>query len=168
MSEAESSTHLPEEGLVEVWGDVVSERHVKVSVLLGAGLAVPTFLLAHRGFGAAMDNQDLAKTFAMLAGLAACLVAALISARLFEPKRIVSERTLDREQQIEAALDLARQPLGMGRLADLDDEGREELRRIGLYEVFEEAERRLAIEEGAQAGETEAVDGSSTGAGGAR
>lgn len=167
MSEVVSSTPSTEEGLVEVWGDVVSERHVKIAVLLGAGLAVPTFLLAHRGFAGAMDNQDLAKTFAMLAGLAACLVAALISARLFEPKRIVSERTLDREQQIDAALDLARQPLGMGRLADLDDEGRDELRRIGLYEVFEEAERRLAAGEGSRDGQTDIADGATT-PGGAR
>ncbi|UGU34414.1 hypothetical protein LT350_16520 [Mycolicibacterium smegmatis] len=153
MSQTPPAAPQAESGLVEVWGDTVNERHVIVAVLLGASLAVPTFLLAHRGFAAAMDNQDLAKTYAMLAGLGACLVSAIISARLFEPKRIVTEQALDREQQIAAALDLARQPLGMGRLADLDEAGRDELRRLGLYEVFAEAERRLADE---QAGGTDA------------
>ncbi|MDF1706147.1 MAG: hypothetical protein P1U38_15365 [Aeromicrobium sp.] len=144
-----------EQGLVEVWGDTVSEKHVKISVLLGAGLAVPSFLVAKSAFSAGMENQDLARTYAMLAGLAACLVAAVISARLFEPKRIVTEQTLDREQQVQAALDLARQPLGMGRLDELDDAGRDELRKLGLYEVFEEAERRLEAEKrGGQEGLT--------------
>lgn len=154
----------PEAGLVEVWGDTVNETHVKISVLLGAGLAVPTFLVAREVLSATMENQDLAKTYAMLAGLLACLVAAIVSARLFEPKRIVSEQTLDREQQIEAALDIARQPLGMGRLSDLDDAGREELRRLGLDEVFEEAERRLAAQTAVDEQQIDQIDVAGPGA----
>lgn len=131
--------------LVEVWGDTVDERHVKIAVGLSVLLAVPSFLGARALFTATMDNQDLARTYAMLAGLAACLLAAVISARFFKPKRIVTERQLDPEEQIAAAMDLAQLPLGLGTLASLSESEQAEMRRLGLYDVFAEAERRLAL-----------------------
>lgn len=130
--------------LVEVWGDTVDERHVKIAVALSVLLAVPSFLGARALFTATMDNQDLARTYAMLAGLAACLLAAVISARFFKPKRIVTERQLEPEEQIAAAMELAQLPLGLGTLASLSEAEQEEMRRLGLYDVFAEAERRLA------------------------
>ena len=130
--------------LVEVWGDTVDERHVKIAVALGVVLSVPSFLGAKELFASVMDNQDLAKTYAMLTGLAACLVAAVISARLFEPKRVVTERQLDPEEQIAAAMELAQLPLGLGTLDSLSPAEQDEMRRLGLYDVFAEVERRLA------------------------
>lgn len=132
--------------LVEVWGDTVDERHVKIAVALGVLLSVPTFLGARELFTATMDNQDLARTYSMLAGLAACLLSAVISARLFEPKRIVTERQLDPEEQIATAMELAQLPLGLGTLESLSEAEREEMRRLGLYDLFAEAERRLALQ----------------------
>jgi hypothetical protein len=132
--------------LVEVWGDTVDERHVKIAVALGVLLAVPSFLGAREIFTATMENQDLARTYAMLAGLASCLVSAVISARFFKPKRIVTERQLDPEEQIAAAMELAQLPLGLGTLASLSQAEQDEMRRLGLYDVFAEAERRLALQ----------------------
>ena len=132
--------------LVEVWGDTVDERHVKMAVALSVLLAVPSFLGARALFTATMANQDLARTYAMLAGLAACLLAALVSAKFFKPKRIVTERQLDPEEQIAAAMDLGQLPLGLGTLSSLSEAEQAEMRRLGLYDVFAEAERRLALE----------------------
>lgn len=143
--------------LVEVWGDTVDERHVKIAVALGVLLSVPTFLGARELFTSTMENQDLARTYAMLSGLAACLVSAIISARFFEPKRIVTERQLDPEEQIAAAMELAQLPLGLGTLDSLSDDEQDEMRRLGLYDVFAEAERRLAAQD-----EAEPVDRPST------
>jgi hypothetical protein len=83
----------------------------------------------------------------MLAGLFSCLVAALISAKFFKPKRIVTERQLDPEEQIAAAMDLAQLPLGLGTLSSLSEAEQAEMRRLGLYDVFAEAERRLALQD---------------------
>ena len=141
---AEGSTD--DSRLVEVWGDTVDERHVKIAVALSVLLAVPSFLGARALLSATMANQDLARTYAMLAGLGACLVAAVISAKLFKPKRVVTERQLDPEEQIAAAMDLAQLPLGLGTLSSLTDAERDEMRRLGLYDVFAEAERRLAAQ----------------------
>lgn len=140
-SEQTDDTHL-----VEVWGDTVDERHVKIAVALSVLLAVPSFLGARTLLTATMANQDLARTYAMLAGLFACLLAAVISAKLFKPKRIVTERQLDPEEQIAAAMDLAQLPLGLGTLSSLSEAEQAEMRRLGLYDVFAEAERRLALQ----------------------
>lgn len=139
--------------LVEVWGDTVDERHVKIAVALSVVLAVPSYLGAKELFTHTMDNQDLAHTYAMLSGLFACLVSAIISARFFKPKRVVTERQLDPEEQIAAATELAQMPLGLGRLEDLTPAEQEEMRRLGLYDVFAEVERRLTEppEDGASA-----------------
>jgi hypothetical protein len=141
---AEGSTD--DSRLVEVWGDTVDERHVKIAVALSVLLAVPSFLGARALLSATMENQDLARTYAMLAGLFSCLVAALISAKFFKPKRIVTERQLDPEEQIAAAMDLAQLPLGLGTLSSLSEAEQAEMRRLGLYDVFAEAERRLALQ----------------------
>ncbi|MDF2825634.1 MAG: hypothetical protein K0R68_3042 [Mycobacterium sp.] len=132
--------------LVEVWGDTVDERHVKLAVALSVLLAVPSFLGARALLTATMENQDLARTYAMLAGLFACLLAAVISAKFFKPKRIVTERQLDPEEQIAAAMELAQLPLGLGTLSSLSEAEQDEMRRLGLYDVFAEAERRLALQ----------------------
>lgn len=149
MTEATTHPESPphdDSRLVEVWGDTVDERHVKMAVGLGVLLAVPAFLGGRELFTSTMENQDLARTYAMLTGLAACLLSAIISARLFEPKRIVTERQLDPEEQIAAAMELAQLPLGLGTLASLSEAEQEDMRHLGLYDVFAEAERRLALQ----------------------
>ncbi len=156
MTEATTRPEAPPDDsrLVEVWGDTVDERHVKIAVALGVVLAVPAFLGGKELFTSTMENQDLARTYAMLTGLAACLLSAIVSARFFKPKRVVTERQLDPEEQIAAAMELAQLPLGLGALADLSDAERDEMRRLGLYDVFEEAERRLAASDGQPAATT--------------
>ncbi|GAB3568762.1 hypothetical protein GCM10027445_19380 [Amycolatopsis endophytica] len=129
-----------EKRLAEVWGDVVDERSVKIAVLLGIAVAVPSFLVARAAFGAGVDNQDLARTYAMVVGLAACLVAGGIAAKLFKPQRIVTERGVDPEDQRRVLRELG-EAHGIGTLADLSARERDELRRLGLEEVFLDAEK---------------------------
>lgn len=125
--------------LVEVWGDVVDERSVKIAVLLGIIGAVPSFLSAELLFGSVVENQDLARTYAMVTGLAACLVVGGIAAKLFAPQRIVTERGIDPEDQRRVLRELS-EAGGIGSLADLSPREREELRRQGLEELFLDAE----------------------------
>ncbi|GAA5064604.1 hypothetical protein [Nocardia callitridis] len=146
VSQVEPAAPETEGQLVEVWGDTVDERHVKIAVLLGVVVSAPSFLLAQSVFTATMDNRDLARTYAMLVGLAACLVVAVVCARLFPPKRIVTERAIVPEEQMATVMELARQPGGIGELASLSEAERDEMKRLGLYDLFAEAERRISTE----------------------
>lgn len=147
---ADAGADRADERLVEVWGDVVDERHVVRAVLLGCVLAVPSFYAALEVFSRSMENQDLARTYAMLVGLAACLVAGAIVARRYEPKRTVVEGTLDPADQREAIAELAAEPGGLGRVEDLTASERQELADLGLLELFLEQERRSAEPESAR------------------
>lgn len=139
-------TGEPSEGgrqLVEVWGDVVDERGVKVAVLLGIAVAVPAFLLAEAGFSAAVSNQDLSRTYAMVVGIVACLGVGAVVARLYKPQRVITEIGVDAEEQRRILRELS-EAGGLGSLESLSPRERAELRRQGLEELFLEAEKEFA------------------------
>jgi hypothetical protein len=128
--------------LIEVWGDTVDTKHVSISIALGAGIASPTFLLGRRFFQATVEDQTLAQSYALLLGLAACLVAAFIAARLFKPKRLVRETAATTETRREALESIVAEGGEWTDPADLDPEVQNELRQLGLYDVLAQAHAR--------------------------
>lgn len=125
--------------LIEVWGDTVDTKHLGASIALGAGIATPTFLLARRLFRAKVEDQTLAQSYALLLGLGACLVAAFIAARLFKPKRVVTQTAATAESRREALDAIAAGGAEWTDPADLSVEVRDELRQLGLYDVLKQA-----------------------------
>ncbi len=79
--------------LTEVWGDTVALRELLISAILGVVLTM-TFFLVGRSvlLGMGTIETSLAKGYSLLAGIAGCLLSAVISARLFKPKRVIEER----------------------------------------------------------------------------
>ena len=77
--------------LAEVWGDVVDLRHLAGAVLIGAGVSLGFYLVADRLFATAVDSVEVGRSYAMLVGLLACVAGGAISARLFPPKRVMTE-----------------------------------------------------------------------------
>ncbi|TQL68568.1 hypothetical protein FB381_2459 [Nocardioides albertanoniae] len=137
--------------LIEVWGDTVDTKHLSASIALGAGIATPTFLLGRKFFRATVEDQTLAQSYALLLGLAACLVAAFIAARLFKPKRIVTQSAATAESRREALAAIAADGGEWTDPADLSVEARDELRQLGLYDVLVQA--HLDAEPGAGTGD---------------
>ena len=125
--------------LIEVWGDTVDTKHLSISIALGVGIASPTFLLGRRFFKATVEDQTLAQSYALLLGLAACLLAAFIAARLFKPKRIVSQTEATTDTRREALEAIAADGGEWTDPAELPDEVLEELRQLGLYDVLVDA-----------------------------
>lgn len=137
---------------LEVWGDTVDSRHMALSVALGAGIAAPTFLLARWVFSRTVDDQTLAGSYALLLGLAGCVLAAVVAARLFPPKRVVRESSATLESRQEALDSIAAQGGEWTDPAGLAPQVQQELRQLGLYEVLVEAHeqsRARSAEDGA-------------------
>jgi hypothetical protein len=126
-------------GLIEVWGDTVDTKHVSISIALGVGIASPTFLLGRKLFEATVDDQTLAQSYALLLGLAACLVAAVIAARLFKPKRVVRQTDATTDSRREALERIAADGGEWTDPAELPAEVQDELRRLELYDVLAQA-----------------------------
>ncbi|APE46630.1 MULTISPECIES: hypothetical protein [Delftia] len=124
--------------LAEVWGDTVDLRHLAWAIAIGTGISVLGFYLASRWLATVVESRQLAHAYAMLAGLAGCVIAGVICARAFPPKREVTEldTSNDPEWRREVLEELARQPGGLGTVQDLPPAVVQELKELKLYELF--------------------------------
>ncbi|MCG5262236.1 hypothetical protein EM868_11240 [Cupriavidus gilardii] len=150
--------------LVEVWGDTANPRHLACAIVIGGALSLAAFAFASRILTELVRTPELARAYAMLAGLAGCVLAGFICACLFKPKRVVTEDTLSdpasdtagaaREQALDR---LAEESGGLGTMADLPAATVQELRELQLYELFAARERRAMAASKAEAAIPEAA-----------
>lgn len=133
--------------LAEVWGDVVSRRHLARSIIIGGAVSLVFFGVGLAVLAPLAETPQIGRALAMLMGIVGCLTGGAICARMFAPKRILSEDleagTVDWQQQV---LDQIEAEGGsIGDMADLRPEVIEEMRETGLYEVFRDRERRNPV-----------------------
>lgn len=134
--------------LAEVWGDVVSRRHLARAIVIGGVVSLAFYGLGLRFVAPMAETPQVGRALAMLLGILGCLTAGAICARLFAPKRILSEEmgagTAKWQQQV---LDQIEAEGGtIGDLADLRPEVVEELRETGLYDIFRDRASRIGKE----------------------
>ena len=127
----------PGRQLVEVWGDTADTRHLAWAILLGIGISLAGFFAASRVLASQVASPDLARAYAMLAGLGGCLLAGLVCAALFKPKRVVVEgHAADPYWREEVLRQLAEQTGDLGSVADLPPEVVAEMQELEIYELF--------------------------------
>ncbi|MGO4157420.1 hypothetical protein [Cupriavidus sp. YAF13] len=137
--------------LVEVWGDTADTRHLAWSIAIGAVVSLTGFLLASRVLNGLVKTPELARAYAMLAGLAGCLLAGVICACLFRPKREVIEGEAADPTWREEVLDkLAEEAGGLGAIADLPASVVQELKELQLFALFAARERRNGVPQPAE------------------
>ncbi|SAK49114.1 hypothetical protein AWB77_01101 [Caballeronia fortuita] len=144
------SAETTEYRLVEIWGDTVDTRHLAWSVVLGIGISYGAFAVANRVLAAYVPDAAMARAYAMLVGLAGCLIAGAVCAKLFKPKREVVEEAHGAAGREEVLKQLANEAGGIGRVADLPPSVVAEMKELGLYELFAEYEQRDEKREGAR------------------
>lgn len=120
--------------LLEIWGDTVDSRHTVGAIALGVGIATPLYLGADLFFARVSEDPSLAHSYALLTGLAGCLVAGFIGALLFPPKRVVTEQESTDEGRAEVmdAIEAEYGPLGDP--TELPGPVQEEIRALGLHD----------------------------------
>lgn len=127
--------------LVEVWGDTADTGHLAWSIVIGAVVSLGGFLAAARVLNGLVSSPELARAYAMLAGLAGCLLAGAICAVLFHPKReVVEGEPADPSWREEVLASLAAEPGGIGNTADLPEAAARELRELQLFDLFASSE----------------------------
>ncbi|KVF25218.1 hypothetical protein WJ07_12360 [Burkholderia vietnamiensis] len=129
---------------VEVWGDTVDFRHLGWSIALGIGISTAAFFAGKSAISSYVADAAIARAYAMLVGLAGCLVAGAICARLFEPKRHVVEQTSDESERICVLEQLAAEYGGLGCIDDLSSAAHAELSELGLLDLFAAQEKAAA------------------------
>ncbi|NKY35568.1 hypothetical protein HGA13_21200 [Nocardia speluncae] len=126
---------------LEVWGDTVVGRHLAFSVAIGIGVSLSALLLSNWAFSSFVTNESLADAYALLVGIAGCVVAGVICGRMFRPKRIVVTDASEDAAVGEVIAALREERQGLGSLDDLPDHTRRELDDLGLRPRFAAAER---------------------------
>lgn len=147
MRRASPSSAPPLEGhLVEIWNDTADTRHLGWAIVLGVAISISGFLLANRMLTGFVPDASLARAYAMLAGLAGCIIAGAICAFIFPPKRsVVEDSELDPAWRNEVLAELASERGGLGTPADLSPASAQELRELGLYDAFADYQPEKAI-----------------------
>jgi len=77
----------------------------------------------------------------MLVGLAGCIISGVVCAKLFPPKREVVEAAADPFWREEVLAQLVAESKSIGSISDLPSETIQELKELGLYELFASHER---------------------------
>jgi len=122
--------------LAEVWGDVVDLRHLGAAVVIGGVISLGTFLIFTRIFAATVAVPDVARAYAMLVGLLACVASGAICARLFAPKREVIETETDDNWRANVMDQLASETGTIGDISELPPTVVREMKELGLYDLF--------------------------------
>lgn len=130
------SSRPPE--LADVWGDVVDVAHLRWSIVIGCALGLPCYLLGALLFEG-LTTPQLARTYGLLVGLVGCLAAGAICSRLFAPQRDLVEELTDRAARDEALAELTAETGDLGRIEDLSSQTRQELRDLGIEDLFTSA-----------------------------
>jgi DUF917 family protein len=131
---------------LEVWGDTVDSVHLAWAIVIGCVISLSAFLLASRALMAIVESPEMARAYAMLVGLAGCLISGVVCARLFPPKREVVEDTADEFWREEVLTQLLAETGSLGSMSDLPPAAVQELKELGLYELFA-AHDRMSAEE---------------------
>ncbi len=123
--------------LTEVWGDTVSLKELLVAVLLGIVFTMGFYLVARHFFLQIDSIEDsLAKGYALFVGIGGCLISSVISAKMFKPKRIISE--MNEQHDIEDVLAHAGMTVEdeIDALIKLDPEIIKEMENFSLYALL--------------------------------
>ncbi|MBB3049944.1 hypothetical protein FHS23_000939 [Prauserella isguenensis] len=110
-----------------LWGDAVAPKELGRSLILAVPVALAAFLLAQQVFSGT-GNQKVADGYALLVGLAACVVTGAVCAKLFTPKRVFVESHSD-----DVRPDLAPELSSPEAVSGLPEQYIAEMREIGLY-----------------------------------
>jgi hypothetical protein len=127
----------------QVWGDTVDLGHLAWSVALGIAISTGAFFAGQRVLSSFISDAAIVRAYAMLAGLAGCLLAGAICAVLFKPKRHVVEQATDETGRLRVLEQLAAESGGLGSMDDLSPSARREMSELGLLDLFAAYEASL-------------------------
>ncbi|BEP45677.1 hypothetical protein [Variovorax sp. V15] len=135
--------------LVEIWGDTADLGHLAWSIAIGLVVSLAGFLVANRVLASTVGTPELARAYAMLAGLGGCVLSGLICAWLFAPKREVIEGTgADPRWREEVLAELAGEHGDLGSVADLPPAVVREMKELEIHDLFASYRPRAARQEG--------------------
>ncbi|MGJ7612903.1 MULTISPECIES: hypothetical protein [unclassified Variovorax] len=123
--------------LVEIWGDTADLGHLAWAIVIGVAVSLTGYLVASRVLASLVSTPELARAYAMLAGLGGCVVSGVICAKLFTPKReVVEGAEADPRWREEVLAELAGEHGTLGSVDDLPPSVVREMKELQIYDLF--------------------------------
>jgi len=123
----------------DVWGDTVDLRHLAIAMILGIAVSMTCYIAGLSYIKASLPKlaANLKTAYALLFGIGGCLISAVLSAKLFAPKRSLKEDAFtpeDREAVLaELQVDREREAED---LKAVSPEIVDEMKELQLYDLF--------------------------------
>ncbi|WP_051297963.1 hypothetical protein [Brevibacterium album] len=138
---------------LSVWGDTVRGRRLLIGVITGVVCGLAGLYGGQALFAALGLTPDMAEVWSLITGIAGCVVAGVITARITSPARVVSDDAHDSAMLAATIRELGAEGRGLGRLEDASALSRSEIEAAGLTGEFREAEAaaEAAVASGADA-----------------
>jgi cytochrome c biogenesis protein CcdA len=125
----------------EVWGDTVDLRHLSIAIVIGIAVSLTFYLVGLKFILRSLPKtpQSLTQAYALLIGILGCLVSAVVSTKLFPPKRTLRENQFNAQER-EAALSELQIDWEKEReeLKTLSPQIVAEMKELQIYEIFAE------------------------------
>ncbi|TCL37349.1 hypothetical protein EV210_106218 [Anaerospora hongkongensis] len=123
----------------DVWGDTVDLKHLAIAMGIGIIISLLFYILGLNYLQANFSKlaANLMTAYALLIGIAGCLLSAIISAKLFKPKRKLNEEEFSEGDRLAVLEELK---------IDIDKEAEElqfvgpkviqEMKDLQIYDLF--------------------------------
>ncbi|MGF9694351.1 MULTISPECIES: hypothetical protein [unclassified Rhizobium] len=136
--------------LAEIWGDVVSRPQLAKAMIIGAILSVAVYYATLAAIAPMAATPAVGKALAMLAGILGSVISGAVCSRIFAPKRVVVEQAQTGTAWQADVLEQLEQEGGpIGRVEDLPPVVVQEMREVGLYDLFKTyQDRSSAVRQG--------------------
>ncbi|GGA94115.1 hypothetical protein GCM10011491_22920 [Brucella endophytica] len=137
----------PHGQLAEVWGDVVSRPQLAKAMIIGAILSVVVYYVTLATISPLAATPAVGKALAMLAGIVGSVVSGAVCSRMFAPKRVVVEQAeTGTAWQADILEQLEQEGGPIGRVEDLPPVVAQEMREVGLYDLFKNYQDRRGVD----------------------
>lgn len=133
--------------LADIWGDTVNLRHLGGAMIIGIILGTLFYLAGLACIQKLRPDMvlSLQKAMGLVVGIVGCLLAAVISSRLFPPKRILTEEHFSPENRrrvlSELNVDMAREAEEM---QHMPPEIIAEMKDLQIHDIFSHPEQPAA------------------------
>ena len=134
-----------EQRLVTIWEDVVDFRQLLIGHACGSALGFASYAAAFRAFTAGFPGEEpsLIKGYALMAGIAGCVMAAVLIARVCKPKRLLRDTDQGPIDRAVLIRDLALNPEEERRaLETASPKLIREMQQLQVLDLFADSSRR--------------------------
>jgi multidrug transporter EmrE-like cation transporter len=124
----------------QVWNDSVVIKDLVIAILINIVLTTVFLYLSIYLLGFFIKDANIMKGYSLLIGLLGCVCGAIISMKLFKPKRIIDSDIENNENLYSVIVGFV-DDNAESSIASLPKASQDELKSLGLYELFLKAEQ---------------------------